>query len=96
VFRTDLGIIADPAVLLDDLARRPSTTSPQREAWAPSSSAFIDEFMEFESRRPRDGVDFGEVVAALAGQAPADAIVITDAGNFSSWVHRHWRLSPAT
>jgi hypothetical protein len=40
------------------------------------------------------GIDFGEVVMAIAGQAPADAIVITDAGNFSSWVHRHWRLSP--
>jgi acetolactate synthase I/II/III large subunit len=95
VFRTDLGIIADPAVLLDDLALRPSTTSPQREAWATTLSAFIDEFMDYRSRRPRDGVDFGEVVAALAGQAPADAIVITDAGNFSSWVHRHWRLSPS-
>ena len=26
--------------------------------------------------------------------APADATIITDAGNFSSWVHRHWRLTP--
>jgi acetolactate synthase I/II/III large subunit len=94
VFRTDIGIIADPAVLLDDLARRPSTTSPQRETWVNKLGAFIDEFMEFESRQPSDGVDFGEVVAALADQAPADAIIITDAGNFSSWVHRHWRMTP--
>jgi acetolactate synthase I/II/III large subunit len=94
VFRTDLGIIADPAVLLDDLARRPSTTGPEREAWGARLGAFMDEFMEFETRAPDDGLDFGEVVMAIASQAPADAIVITDAGNFSSWVHRHWRLNP--
>ncbi|MFW6076951.1 MAG: thiamine pyrophosphate-dependent enzyme, partial [Hyphomicrobiales bacterium] len=94
VFRTDLGIIADPAVLLEDLARRPSTTGPEREAWADELGAFIDDFVEFETRAPADGLDFGEVVTAIAGQAPADAIVITDAGNFSSWIHRHWRLSP--
>ena len=94
VFRTDLGIIADPAVLLDDLAGRPSTTGPEREAWAAKLDAFIDDFMEFEARAPDDGIDFGEVVMAIAEQAPADAIVVTDAGNFSSWVHRHWRLSP--
>jgi len=95
VFRTDLGIIADPAVLLDDLARRPSTTTPEREAWVAELGEFIDDFMEFTTRSPADGVDFGEVVAALAAQAPADAIIITDAGNFSSWVHRHWRMSPS-
>ena len=94
VFRTDLGIIADPAVLLDDLARRPSTTTPEREAWVAELGEFIDDFIAFKTRSPADGVDFGEVVAALAAQAPADAVIITDAGNFSSWVHRHWRLSP--
>ena len=94
VFRTDLGIIADPAVLLDDLARRPSTTSPEREAWAARLAAFIEDFMAFKARKAGDGIDFGEVVTALAAQAPADAIVITDAGNFSSWVHRHWHLTP--
>jgi acetolactate synthase-1/2/3 large subunit len=94
VFRTDLGIIADPAVLLDDLARRPPTTSPEREAWVASLSEFIDDYMEFKPRLPEDGVDFGQVVAALAEQAPPEAIVITDSGNFSTWVHRHWRLTP--
>jgi acetolactate synthase I/II/III large subunit len=53
VFRTDLGIIADPAVLLDDLAGRPSTTGPEREAWAARLDAFIDDFMEFETRSAR-------------------------------------------
>jgi acetolactate synthase-1/2/3 large subunit len=95
VFRTDLGIIADPAVLLDDLARRPPTTSPEREAWVASLSEFIDDYMEFKPRLPEDGVDFGQVVAALAEQAPPEAIVITDSGNFSTWVHRHWRMSPS-
>lgn len=94
VFRTTLGIVADPALLLNQLALRPSTDSPERQAWAASMKEFIDDFMAFRPRRPADGVDFGEVVIALSRQAPADAVVVTDAGNFSSWVHRHWRLTP--
>lgn len=94
VFRTDLGIIADPAALLDDLADRPSTSTRDRQAWTETIREFIDEFMFFQPRRPTDGVDFGEVTAEVARQAPPDAIVTTDAGNFSSWVHRHWRMTP--
>jgi acetolactate synthase-1/2/3 large subunit len=95
VFRTELGIIADPALLLQELARQPSTADAARRAWAASIKDFIDRYMEFRSPRPNDGIDFGEVVLAISRHAPEDAIVITDAGNFSSWIHRHWRLSPS-
>ena len=95
VFRTDLGVVADPAALLTlAVAGAPAHTAA-RERWAAEISAFIDGFMAFRSPDPEDGVDFGEVVMAVARHAPNDAIVTTDAGNFSSWVHRHWRLDPA-
>ncbi|KAF4409546.1 MULTISPECIES: thiamine pyrophosphate-dependent enzyme [Streptomyces] len=43
--------------------------------------------------RPRpDGVDFTEIAAALDSRLPDDAILTLDAGNFSSWIHRHVRL----
>jgi acetolactate synthase-1/2/3 large subunit len=33
-------------------------------------------------------------VTALADLAPKDAVLITDAGNISTWVHRHWKMTP--
>ena len=94
VFRTDLGIVADPVGLAELLAQAPSAANEARHGWATELQAFIDDFMTFASPEPNDGVDFGFVVEALSRHAPNDAVVITDAGNMSSWVHRHWRLSP--
>jgi acetolactate synthase-1/2/3 large subunit len=95
VFRTDLGVVADPAALLRLAAAGAPAHTAARERWAGEIRAFIDGFMAFRSPNPEDGVDFGEVVMAVARQAPKDAIIATDAGNFSSWVHRHWRLTAA-
>ncbi|MGI9465109.1 MAG: thiamine pyrophosphate-dependent enzyme [Aestuariivirgaceae bacterium] len=93
-FRTDLGIIAEPAELLERLAALPSTANDARRSWTRQLREFVDEFMAFRSPEPDDGVDFGCVVTALARHAREDAIIVTDAGNMSSWVHRHWRMSP--
>ncbi len=92
VFRTDLGIVADPAALLEALAARKSAVD--RQAWTKEISSFVDGFMVFELPEPGDGVDFGSVVTAVAAEAPKDAVIVTDAGNISSWVHRHWRMGP--
>ena len=94
VFRTDLGVTGDPAGILDALSGTTSTASDGRKHWAAGLKTFIDKFMAFQSPEPQDGVDFGTVVNALSRQAPKDAIVVTDAGNMSSWVHRHWRMTP--
>lgn len=95
VFRTDLGIVADPTALLDELGQTPRVASSAGEAWISSINGFIREFQAFTSPEPGDGVDFGKVVMAVAAQAPRDAIVTTDAGNMSTWVHRHWKMTPA-
>ncbi|MFO1091495.1 MAG: thiamine pyrophosphate-binding protein [Hyphomicrobiales bacterium] len=95
VFRTELGIVADPSEFLALATKGAPAHAAARERWAGEIRAFIDGFMAFKSPAPQDGVDFGEVVMAIARNAPKDAIVTTDAGNFSSWVHRHWRLSTA-
>jgi acetolactate synthase-1/2/3 large subunit len=93
-FRTDIGIVADVASLLSDLAHRPRVVSSAREAWISRVHGFVQEFMTFRSPDPDDGVDFGEVVMAIARLAPADAVITTDAGNISTWVHRHWKMTP--
>jgi acetolactate synthase-1/2/3 large subunit len=94
VFRTDLGIIADPVELLGMVAASSQPTSA-RKKWVQQISSFIGQFMEFKSPEPKDGVDFGKVVAVLADMAPRDAVIITDSGNISTWVHRHWKMTPA-
>lgn len=94
VFRTDFGLIADPVAVLTDLALNPTVVSSARESWRASINDFVRGFQVFNSPEPRDGVDFGQVVVSIAKQAPANAIVTTDAGNMSTWVHRHWVMTP--
>ena len=92
--RTDLPVIADPVALLEELGRQPRVVTSGREAWISSIDSFIKKFMSFTSPEPKDGVDFGAVTVALAAAAPEDAIITTDAGNISTWFHRHWTLTP--
>lgn len=94
LFRTELGIIADPVNLVEELGRTTRVVSSGREQWITSIASFISDFAAFKSQEPEDGLDFGEVVTAIAEQAPKDAIITTDAGNISTWVHRHWRMTP--
>jgi acetolactate synthase I/II/III large subunit len=94
VFRTDLGIVADPVPLFENLGTHPRVVTSAREAWISSVNNFIRDLQIFRSPEPMDGVDFGKVVMAIAAQAPKNAIIVTDAGNISSWVHRHWKMTP--
>jgi acetolactate synthase-1/2/3 large subunit len=94
VFRTDFGLVADPVAVAETLAREAQVVSSGREAWISGLNSFIRSFQVFTSPDPDDGVDFGAVTMSLARQAPADAIITTDAGNMSTWVHRHWIMGP--
>ena len=94
IFRTDFGLIADPAAVLTDLAAHPRVVSSARESWRSSINDFVREFQRFTSPEPNDAVDFGKVVVSLASQAPDNAVITTDAGNMSTWVHRHWVMTP--
>jgi acetolactate synthase-1/2/3 large subunit len=94
VFRTDVGVVADAASFLRELSVYPGQVPESRNAWIGKISGFISEFTAWAPRQADDGIDFGEVVQAIAETARDDAIVITDGGNFSSWVHRHWKLKP--
>ena len=97
VFDTALGIRADAVRFLDALAKhapsRPDTT-PARTAWRARVHAVADELARWtpDPTAPTDGVDFGHVVAALGRHLPTDGIVTMDAGNFGSWLHRHFRF----
>jgi acetolactate synthase-1/2/3 large subunit len=90
VHRPDIGIVCDPAAFLAALAERNAAVRGDREGWCSALNATIRRLMDYSPRQCPDGVDFGAVVAELAARAPRDAIVTTDAGNFSSWVHVLW------
>jgi len=92
VYKTDLGICADAGAFLASMLDIGAPVQGQTTDWVTEIKAFVDDFMRFHSVEPDDGVDFGKVVTATAGLAREDAIIITDSGNFSSWVHRYWRL----
>lgn len=89
VFAAELALVADPADFLQALAERPADPPPARAAWAEMLHGRIAAARPWQ--RPEDGLlDMGPVVAALCRLAADDAIFITDAGNFSGWLHRHF------
>jgi acetolactate synthase-1/2/3 large subunit len=94
VIRADLGLVAEPISVLNGLAQSAKVVSAVRERWVTAVNGATRDSQAFVSPQPSDGVDFGVVTMALAKLAPADAIITTDAGNMSTWVHRHWVMTP--
>jgi acetolactate synthase I/II/III large subunit len=91
--RTDFGLVANPAQVLADLSQQARVVSSAREAWISKVHGFTQHHSTFQSINPEDGVDFGSVVVALEKYATRDAVITTDAGNMSTWVHRHWKMT---
>jgi len=80
------AVVAHAAPFLAALAAaggRPDTFAP----WRGRLAEAVRPLRRWEPRDCADGIDFGHVVAALAGRLAEDAIVTLDAGNFVSWVH---------
>jgi acetolactate synthase I/II/III large subunit len=94
VIRADVGLVADPIAVLTGLAQSARVVSAVRERWISAVHEATTLSQRFVSPAPDDGVDFGVVTMALAKLAPANAIITMDAGNMTSWVHRHWLMTP--
>jgi len=87
-----LALVADPVATLAALAAAPTSAPPKRAAWIKSLHEPVAKAMVWSP--PADGLlDMGPVVAALAKRVDKDAIFVTDAGNFSGWLHRHFPFS---
>ena len=90
VYRTELGLACDPIAFLEALGGHNAEIGAAREAWAAELHARAAAMARYEPQIFEDGVDFGAAVLPLARHAPKDSILVFDAGNFSSWVHRVW------
>jgi acetolactate synthase-1/2/3 large subunit len=86
------ALVADPVAVLEALARLPGKAPAARTRWIRKLHDPVAKAMPWMP--PADGLlDMGPVVAALAERLAGDAILLTDAGNFSGWVHRHFPFS---
>lgn len=93
VFEPALGIGCDPHEFIKAmLAAGPGKLSPARSDWVDRLNAVHRAVMTWNPVSANDGVVFGHVVAAINKHLAADAVVTTDAGNFSSWPARYLHL----
>ncbi|MSP47962.1 MAG: acetolactate synthase [Alphaproteobacteria bacterium] len=90
-------LAVDPVVFARALAkaapRRSNAKSDARARWAARLHGRHAGQAAWTPVEATDGVVFGHPVVALIDRLPDDAILITDAGNFSGWLHRHFPFS---
>ncbi len=93
VFEPALGLGCDPHEFIKAmLAVGPGKVSPARTAWVERLNGAHCSVMTWKPVSANDGVVFGHVVAAINKHLAPDAVVTTDAGNFSSWPARYLHL----
>jgi len=95
VFRPELGMACDPQAVIQALLGRGTPRGVDgRRAWVGGLNAIHNSLLEPVWDRTEDGVNFSAVTAAVARHLAPDATVTSDAGNFSSFIHRHLRFRP--
>ncbi|HWD23788.1 MAG TPA: thiamine pyrophosphate-binding protein [Burkholderiales bacterium] len=61
-------------------------------AWRERTFQARQEYLEWTEPRPMPGrVHYGQIIRWLSEKLPEDTIVAGGAGNFSGWLHRHFR-----
>jgi acetolactate synthase I/II/III large subunit len=88
-FQTAKPIVADPTLFLAALAGTPGVAVRGRSQWIEGLHAAVGKIRPWSP--PADGLlDMGAIAAAFEGKIDPDAVFITDAGNFSGWLHKHY------
>ncbi|WP_028220616.1 thiamine pyrophosphate-binding protein [Paraburkholderia oxyphila] len=88
VYAADLPIVSGLPEIAAQLAALPAPAAP---AWAGSAQAAHDAYLSWREPRPMPGdVQLGEVMQQLRARLPDDAIVTNGAGNYATWLHRHF------
>jgi acetolactate synthase-1/2/3 large subunit len=95
VWRPELGIAADPhAVTRALIAHGAPADAGKRAGWVSGLNAIHRRLMEPVWDRMEDGVNFAAVAHAVGQHLAPDAAVTSDAGNFSSFIHRYIGFRP--
>ncbi|NVH73914.1 thiamine pyrophosphate-binding protein [Paraburkholderia sp. JPY432] len=90
VYAADLPIVSGMPELTAMLAElKPSTSG--KLAWPGAAEEAHRAYLEWRKPRPTPGdVQMGEVIEQLRAHLPEDAIVTNGAGNYATWLHRHF------
>lgn len=89
-FAPDLGLVCDPVLVAQAcLPDAQWSAGGAREEWALRLRAIHEDIARWPDAMAGEGVDFTEVVRALAQRATPDMIVCVDAGTFAAPVYRH-------
>jgi acetolactate synthase-1/2/3 large subunit len=88
VYSADLPIVSGmPEMVSALVALKPPAVIP----WSGSVEAAHDAYLAWRKPRPMLGdVQLGEIMEQLSERLPADAIVTNGAGNYATWLHRHY------
>lgn len=88
VYAADLPIVSGLPEIAAQLA---ALDAPAAPAWAGSAQAAHEAYLAWRAPRPMPGdVQLGEVMQQLRARLPDDAIVTNGAGNYATWLHRHF------
>ncbi|MGI9332683.1 MAG: thiamine pyrophosphate-binding protein, partial [Gammaproteobacteria bacterium] len=89
VYQPDLPICASAGAFARAVAHmEPIANPPWREATAQAHTEYL-QWTQPEGGLPGE-LDMGAVMQTLRDTLPPEAILTTDAGNFSGWMHRHY------
>jgi acetolactate synthase-1/2/3 large subunit len=90
VWRPDLGLPCSPHEVVKGLLRRGAPAgAARRRAWVDGLHAIHRKLLAKEWDKTSDGMNFAAVVCEIDKHLAADATVTSDAGNFSSFIHRY-------
>jgi acetolactate synthase-1/2/3 large subunit len=90
VWRPDLGLPCNAHEVVKALLRRGAPgDAEKRRRWVGGLNAIHRKLLAKEWEPTADGVNFAAIVCEVDKHLAADATVTTDAGNFSSFVHRY-------
>ncbi|MEW6346112.1 MAG: thiamine pyrophosphate-binding protein [Paraburkholderia sp.] len=88
VYAADLPIVSGMPELAALLAALKPAGTP---AWAGSAEEAHRAYLDWRKPRPIPGnVQMGEVIQQLRAHLPEDAILTNGAGNYATWLHRHF------
>jgi acetolactate synthase-1/2/3 large subunit len=88
VYAADLPIVSGMPEIASLLA---ALEPPAAPAWGGSAADAHRAYLDWHAPRPMPGdVQLGDVMTQLREHLPHDAIVANGAGNYATWLHRHF------
>lgn len=86
------AVVSDARAALQALLEQPAATKGHDRDWS-QARQHRDSISVVPASRASVGCDPAQVIAAMSATFPADAILTNDAGNFSAFLHRHYRFT---